>query len=188
MPWWGWVIIMLIALVGLSMLYSIRKVRSLAASTDPTGYFARATHRMDEVEKVSESVENLIAAPGLNKHRVSNGADKLRMLAESQRRDSAPPELEDHKLTYYKIMDLAARRAEDYLRTGGVNLGKLAEEQERLNESIQEQLMSTTDSYRKTLAATGILQLMCENCGQRGIDVVLNHCPRCGSDNLAPQF
>lgn len=184
MPWWGWVLIIVVLLVALSMVHSIRKVRSFSGSSDPIRYFARATHRMDEVEKVSSSLEGLMDLPGRNKHRVTNGAEKLRMLAKSQRDDTAPPELEDHKLGYYKIMDLEARKAEDFLRTGGANFPRLAEEAAELDYETKTQRNSAIRGYRELLVAVGMDELVCASCGERDIDAVARYCPKCGGDSL----
>ena len=127
MPWWAWVILVVVALGVFKFVQTRRRYR------DPQFYFARASARMDQVERILDRTQANLLSGKPSPAQLAIDLNNLRAVTQLQATDAVPhPSMESHKQQYLQFMDLQRRELEDIVATGGQNLESLVAEEEAL--------------------------------------------------------
>lgn len=133
MPWWGWVLVLLVVVVLWVALWWGRN--------NPSGYMDRTKERLALWAKWHDDVGAILDT---DSDRLSVGAlirveGKLDALADAQRRESVPRvELDRYNAAIARLFEVERNVVKDLRTTGGTNLTIIGQERRRLMDHLED--------------------------------------------------
>lgn len=110
-------------------------------------YLRRSKVRIDFTAREMEHLEKLREIDRLDPKQATKSAKRLRKYALEQLGEVPPPlpGMEEHKVNYYRLIDLEARKVEDIAATGGQNLEAIIAEEEAMAEEAEGQASAANE-------------------------------------------
>lgn len=117
---------------------------------DPDKYIPRSQRRMARVDEETQRLVRLANQDRLNTRALTYISNRLREFAREQQDEVVPQSaLEGHKASYFQIMDIQARKAEDLLTTGGENLDAIFAEEQEFQRQTREDSRSMEQQFQQ---------------------------------------